>query len=94
MSTQDLVNIIYDELGRDPLRWSLPLFVAKPVATVADVAASLTGIDFPITAARIEKFCTSTAFDASAVREIGFAQPVANEKAVRKTVQWQIDQYE
>lgn len=94
MSTRELVDIIYDALGRDPLRWSLPLSIAKPVATVADVAASVTGIDFPITAARIEKFCTSTRFDASAIRELGFTQPVDNEEAVRRTVQWQIEQYE
>lgn len=93
MPTWELVDIIYDELGRDSLRWSLPLSVAKPVATVADVAASATGIDFPITAARIEKFCTSTMFDASAIRELGYTQPVENEEAVRKTVRWQIDQY-
>jgi nucleoside-diphosphate-sugar epimerase len=94
MSTRELVDIIYDALGRNPLRWSLPLSIAKPVATVADVAASVTGIDFPITAARIEKFCTSTRFDASAIRELGFTQPVDNEEAVRRTVQWQIEQYE
>ncbi|MCS3935208.1 nucleoside-diphosphate-sugar epimerase [Salinibacter ruber] len=94
MSTRELVDVIYDELGRGPLRWSLPLSIAKPVASVADVAASVAGIDFPITAARIEKFCTSTMFDASAIRELGFAQPVENEEAVRKTVRWQIDQYE
>ncbi len=94
MSTRELVEIIYDELGRDPLRWSFPLSIAKPIASVADVAASITGIDFPITAARIEKFCTSTIFDASTIRELGFTQPVENEEAVRKTVQWQIEQYE
>lgn len=94
MSTRELVDVIYDELRRDPLRWSLPLSIAKPVATVADVAASVTGIDFPITAARIEKFCTSTIFDASAIRKLGFTQPVENEEAVRKTVRWQIKQYD
>lgn len=94
MSTRELVDIIYDALGRDPLRWSFPLSVAKPIAKVADVAASATGIDFPITAARIEKFCTSTIFDASEIRELGFTQPVENEEAVRKTVQWQIEKYE
>ena len=94
MTTRELVDIIYDALGRDPLRLSLPLTIAKPVAKVADVAASVTGIDFPITAARIKKFCTSTKFDASAIRDLGFTQPVENEEAVRKTVCWQIQQYD
>jgi nucleoside-diphosphate-sugar epimerase len=94
MPTARLVNWIYDEIGRTPPSWSLPLGVAEFVAKVADVAADITGIDFPITAARIRKFCTSTVFDASALRELGFSQPVSNEDAVRDTVRWQLQQYE
>jgi hypothetical protein len=45
------------------------LSVASPIAAVSDWAADLTGIDFPITAAPIEKFNRSTNFDASKIRE-------------------------
>ena len=90
MSTDTLVRYIYRHMGKTQPRWSLPLGLVKPLAYVADVAADLTGIDFPITAARIEKFCTSTNFDASAIRDLGFEQPVDNEKAVEKTVEWQL----
>lgn len=62
--------------------------MATPVAALADFAAELTGIDVPITAARIEKFCTPTSFDGSAIRELGFEQPVSNEEALRRTVAW------
>jgi nucleoside-diphosphate-sugar epimerase len=64
--------------------------VALPVATVSDWAADLTGVDFPITAARIEKFNCSTNFDASKIRGTGFEQPVSNEEALRKTVRWHL----
>ena len=94
MSTKKLVRYIYKHMGKKQPRWSLPLGVVKPIAYVSDIAAELTGIDFPITAARIEKFCTSTNFDASAIRELGFEQPVDNETAVAKTVAWQLAQYE
>jgi nucleoside-diphosphate-sugar epimerase len=50
----------------------------------------VTGNDFPITAARIEKFNRSTNFDASAIRELGFEQPVSNEEALRTTVEWHL----
>lgn len=50
----------------------------------------MTGIDFPITAARIEKFNRSTNFDASAIRELGFEQPISNEEALRDTVEWHL----
>jgi len=57
---------------------------------VSDFAADLTGIDFPITAARIEKFNRSTNFDASKIREHGFEQPVSNADTLRRTVDWHL----
>lgn len=88
LSTGELVDRIHRLLGVSPPSWSIPLPVARSVASVADVLAEITGIDFPITAARIEKFCTSTLFDGRAIRELGFEQPVSNMEALRKTVDW------
>lgn len=65
--------------------------MARPAALISDVLAEVTGIDFPITAARIEKFCTPTLFDGSAIRDLGFEQPVSNAEALRKTVRWYQD---
>ena len=58
--------------------------------TQIHIAADLAGIDFPITAARIEKFNTSTNFDGSAIRDLGFQQPVSNEDALFRTVKWHL----
>lgn len=88
LSTGTLVQKISRLLGKQPPSWRIPLSVAKPIASLADLGAALTGIDVPITAARIEKFCTSTYFDGSAIRELGFQQPVSNEEALRRTVNW------
>lgn len=90
LTTGTLVERIYEMLGKSPPSWHIPLSVASPIATVSDWAADLTGIDFPITAARIEKFNRSTNFDASKIREEGFEQPVSNEEALRKTVKWHL----
>lgn len=90
LSTGELVKRIYKLLGKKQPSWHIPLAVAAPIAYVSDVAASLTGIDFPITAARIEKFNRSTNFDASAIRELGFTQPVSNEEALQATVEWHL----
>ncbi len=90
LMTGALVKRIYKLLGKSPPSWHIPLSVASPIATVSDWAADLTGIDFPITAARIEKFNRSTNFDASKIREEGFEQPVSNEEALRKTVKWHL----
>lgn len=90
LTTETLVKRIYKFLGKTPPGWHIPLSVASPIATVSDWAADLTGIDFPITAARIEKFNRSTNFDAGKIREAGFEQPVSNREALRKTVEWHL----
>lgn len=90
LTTETLVTRIYELLGKTPPMWHVPLGVASPIATVSDWAADLTGIDFPITAARIEKFNRSTNFDASRIREEGFEQPVCNEEALLRTVEWHL----
>ncbi|MCS3626931.1 nucleoside-diphosphate-sugar epimerase [Salinibacter ruber] len=89
-TTGTLVERIYKLLGKSPPSWYIPLSVASPIATVSDWAADLTGIDFPITAARIEKFNRSTNFDATKIREEGYEQPVSNREALRETVEWHL----
>lgn len=90
LSTGTLVERIYRLLGKTPPSWHIPLSIATPIAKVSDIAAELTGIDFPITGARIEKFNRSTNFDASKIREKGFEQPVSNEEALRRAVDWHL----
>ena len=90
LTTGTLVERIYKLLGRSPPSWHIPLSVATPIATVSDWTADFTGIDLPITAARIEKFNRSTNFDASKIREDGFEQPVSNEDALRRTIEWHL----
>jgi nucleoside-diphosphate-sugar epimerase len=90
LTTETLVARIYRFLGRTPPSWHLPLGLARSVAQVSDVAANLLDVDFPITAARIEKFNRSTNFDASKIRGEGFEQPVSNEEALQKTVAWHL----
>lgn len=90
LTTETLVTRIYEFLSKKAPSWHIPLSVAGPVAKLSDVAADLTGIDFPITAARIEKFNRSTNFDASKIRREGFEQPVSNGEALRRTVEWHL----
>lgn len=90
LTTGTLVERIYKLLGKSPPSWHIPLSVAEPIAYLSDLAASVTSIDFPITAARIAKFNRSTNFDASKIREEGFEQPVSNREALQKTVEWHL----
>lgn len=93
MTTRYLVEAIYRELSREWSGRHIPLTIARSVAYVSDIAASLLRVDFPITAARIEKFCTPTNYAASAIRDLGFEQPVGNALAVERTVRWHLREF-
>lgn len=88
LSTRELVTRIHWLLGRRPPRWHLPLGLVRPLVRPADAIGALVGVDFAITAARIEKFCTATHYDPSALRRLGFRPPVTVDEALRRTVEW------
>ena len=88
LQTAELVEKIYRYFQKAQPHWSLPLWFVKPLASVFDALAAVSGINFTITASRIEKFCTPTNFDASAIRQLGFQQPVSNEDALRTIIGW------
>jgi nucleoside-diphosphate-sugar epimerase len=90
-TTAALVSMIYSALNRESRPLRLPLFVASPLAMVGDALARLTGIDLPITSARVRKFCTPTNFAARKIRDLGFQQRVANMAAVHRTVAWYLE---
>ncbi len=90
-TTKALVADVYRLLGKRPPAWHLPLGPIAALARVFDWLADRTGIDLPITSARIRKFNTSTAYDASAIRRAGYAQPISVEEALRRTVAWHLD---
>jgi nucleoside-diphosphate-sugar epimerase len=91
MTTGEMVHMIYEMLGRSQPSLRVPLSVAAPIATVSDLLADVTGIDLPITSARIKKFNRSTFFDAEAIRDEGFQQPVSMREAFRRTLAWHLD---
>jgi hypothetical protein len=80
-------------LGKRAGGLRLPLGLVMPLALIADAAAAVTGIDLPITSARVRKFCTATNFSAKAIRDRGFRQRVSTVAAVRSTVDWYLNEY-
>ena len=91
MSTELLVSEIVRLLGMKRSSLRLPLGLARPFAKIGDIAADWTGVDLPITSARVEKFCTSTNFSSAKIRRLGFQQPVANRDALASTVSWYLN---
>lgn len=94
LTTRELVEQIYDALGKSAPRWNLPLPLARSLAYPADFTARVTGIDLPITSARIQKFCRSTYFDRTALDRTGFRPAVSPAEAIRATVDWYLQTHE
>lgn len=88
METGDLVKRLCRLLERRPPLVRVPLPVASALAVPADLLARLTSVDLPITSMRIKKFCRATVFDGGKIRREGFRQPVDNDTALARTVQW------
>lgn len=78
MTTESLVDEIYRLLSKRPPALRVPLAMVRPLAYLSDLAASALGVDCPITADRIAKFCTLPHIDASLLRRLGCSQPVSS----------------
>jgi nucleoside-diphosphate-sugar epimerase len=92
MCTAEMVREISCLLEKNPPKWSIPIGLAAPIARIGDLAAAVTKKDFPITAARMKKFCRATNYDARAIHNLGYEQPVPIQAALRRTVQWYLKQ--
>ncbi|MDE0880648.1 MAG: NAD(P)-dependent oxidoreductase [Sphingomonas bacterium] len=66
----------------------LPLWLVAPVASVADLVATLLRIDLPITSARIKKFSTATNFSAAKLQSTGFRPRWSIEDGLSETIAW------
>lgn len=85
MSTRDLVEQIHRYLSKpNPRR--IPQGLAMATARALDVAASITGRKFPISAVRVRKFCETTQFKADRIRRCGFTPPFSLSEGLRRTV--------
>jgi nucleoside-diphosphate-sugar epimerase len=91
LTTAELIAILSAELGKSRPKLMLPLGIASPLALVADALAALTGIDLPITSARIRKFCTATNFSAGKLHRLGYRQRFSNREALRISTQWYLE---
>ncbi|MEX0929825.1 MAG: NAD-dependent epimerase/dehydratase family protein [Balneolales bacterium] len=91
IQTKELVEMIFRNLKKKGRPLCLPLRLVRPFAYTFDLMAEFTGVDFPITAARIEKFCTSTNFSSAKIVKAGYRQKISNEEAIKETVEWQLE---
>ena len=84
--TKDLVSTIRSALGLQGLGPQLPYAVGLAGGYTFDVAAKLTGRNFPISAIRVKKFCANTIVSADKIEETGFTRPYSLEEGLREMI--------
>ncbi len=87
-TTRELTALIALLSNRKLPQWYIPVHIAELGGVVFDVAGKLTGIDFPITAARMKKFSVSTYHRAERIRQFGFVPKYSIEEGLKENIDW------
>lgn len=64
----------------------IPYALALAIGRTLDAAAVLTGLEFPVSAVRVRKFCMETVIASDRLRDSGFEPPYELEEGLRRTV--------
>lgn len=88
LQTCEIVKIISKQIGISPPKICLPIWFGVGVGSIFDMLGAITRYNFPITGARVRKFCTSTHHTAKKIREEGFVPPVGLEEGFARTLAW------
>jgi len=86
LRVRDIVGIIREELGKSPRPIKLPLWLGILAAIPFELAAKLTGRNFPVSIARVKKLSRPTQVDAQRIRAAGFQQQVTSSEGLRRMV--------
>jgi GlcNAc-P-P-Und epimerase len=87
LSMREFTRSIYRAFGRDPDSMvTIPFGLALGIGYVVDVGATLLRRRFPISAARVRKFCRETRISNKALTELGFSSRVDLETGLRYTI--------
>ena len=65
LTVTELMSVVYQKLGKKQPSWHLPYILGLAAGYIFDLAARITGRNFPISAVRVQKFCADTTSDAS-----------------------------
>ena len=91
-SAAELVGLVNRALGRSTSRFRLPYFVGLAGGLAYDALARLTGRDYPLSSARVRKFCAETTISTQRLERTGFVRPYALEEALVQTVRHEFQQ--
>lgn len=88
MTIEEIVDTISQFMPHGIPKKKLPLWLATTFGSIFDFMAKITGQNYPITAARMKKFATTTHHRADKIRDLGFVQKVDVKEGFRRMVEW------
>ena len=89
LTSDEIARAVYGGLERPYPRTPLPLGLALALALPFDLVASVTGINLPITGARIRKLAGArTVFEAQKARDAGFTPTITLDAGIQRMVAW------
>ena len=86
LSISQLVAICFETLERQPPRLAIPQFVGLAIGGLGDVASTLVGKSFPVSAVRVRKFCSSSIVDSTRALATGFHPSIDTPTALREMI--------
>jgi nucleoside-diphosphate-sugar epimerase len=88
MQIRELVDLIKKVAGKRSGKFYIPLNLGIVGGFGFDLIGKITGIDFPITAARMKKFTIPTYHKAEKIRSFGFTPKFTIEAGLRQHIEW------
>ena len=89
LSSDAIARAVYAGLGRRYPSTPIPIGLALALALPFDAVASVTGINLPVTGARIRKLAGArTVFEASKARAAGFTPAITLSEGISRMVSW------
>ena len=89
-TSSQIMQIILKHMNRKTFRFHLPIWLAVSGASIFDLLARITRINFPITSYRIRKLNTATHHKAQKIKDLGFSPLISLEEGFRRMVAWYI----
>jgi hypothetical protein len=91
LTSIEIVNSIYDALGRRRPALALPYWLARAMAIPFDLVIAATGKNLPVSSARIQKLAKSnTQFESERIQQILSVPMVPLRDGIREMVRWYV----
>ena len=85
----ELVSLVNYKIGKAKSPPKMPYFIGILGGYCFDLLSKISGRSYPVSSVRIRKFCATTQFDSTQIKESGFKAPYTLTKGLERTLQYE-----